>query len=158
MLLEQLNLDPKTLLPLDLSCPPDDGSDGEKPDSVKQSSEDSFEMDDDENSDAEDVFLTVQPSAIANETLQGRRHIAIRYLEELLKDEVTMPPPTALCSMDNDTDLESGIFLPLWHCPFRDCHDCWQSHGEQRNHEKAWWQHVWHTPTHKFRFTHCGHD
>ena len=62
---------------------------------------------------------------------------------------MTIPPQSDFCTMDCDTDLESGISLPPWHCPFRDCRCCWQSDDVERNHEKAWWQHVWHTASHK---------
>ena len=58
-----------------------------------------------------------------------------------------MPPQP--CALDCKIEPDSGIALPLWHCPFRDCHICWHSNDVANNHEKAWWQHVWQTASHK---------
>ena len=121
----------------------------EESDVDNKSADDSIEDEGDADSDAEDVFLTIQPSAIADQTAQGQRYLAMRYLEEHLKEDVTMPFQSDWCSMDCDADLESGISLPPWHCPFLDCRCCWQSDDVEKNHEEAWWQHVWHTVSHK---------
>ena len=147
-LLEFLNLDPRTLLPLDTSGPATDNSE-EESDADHESTDDNIEDEGDADSDAEDVFLTIQPSGIADQTTQGQRYLAMRYLEEHLKEDVTMPFQSDWCSMDCDADLESGISLPPWHCPFLDCRCCWQSDDVEKNHEEAWWQHVWHTVSHK---------
>ncbi len=130
-MLEFLNLDPRTLLPLDTSGPATDKSE-EESDVDHESTDDSIEDDGDADSDAEDVFLTIQPSGIADQTTQGRRYLAMRYLEEHLKEDVTMPFQSDWCSMDCDADLESGISLPPWHCPFLDCRCCWQSEDVEK--------------------------
>ena len=57
--------------------------------------------------------------------------------------------PCQPCALDCNIDPDSGIALPLWHCPFRDCCFCWHSTDVATNHEKAWWQHVWQTASHK---------
>ena len=111
-LLELLNLDPKTHQPLDTLGSTADRPGDEQSESGGEISDDSIEVDGDENSDAEDVFLNIQPSAIADQTLQGQRYLAMRFLEEQLQDDVTMPLQSDFCPMDCDTDLESGISLP----------------------------------------------
>ena len=73
----------------------------------------------------------------------------MRFLEGHLRSEVTMPPPTVGCEMDGDTDLNSGIVLPLWHCPFAGCEQCWQSREGQKSYEMSWWQHVYNPTGHK---------
>ena len=106
-LLEFLNLDPITLQPMDMSGPTADESEEEKCDSESDSSDHSYVVEVDEISDTEDVFLNIQPSSIADNTPQGQRYLAMRFLEGHLKDEVTMPFQSDFCAMDFDKVLES---------------------------------------------------
>ena len=80
--------------------------------------------------------------------MQGQRLLAMRFLEGQLRFDVTMPVGTEGCEMDGSTDLNAGILLPLWHCPFLGCEHCWQSR-DSGPHEKAWRKHVWETKEHK---------
>ena len=79
----------------------------EKSDNDGHISDHSSESEGDENSDAEDVFLNIEPSAIADKTVQGQRCLAICLLQEHLKEEVTMPFQSDFCAMDFDKVLES---------------------------------------------------
>ena len=150
-LLDLLNLDPVTLLPVDASKHETDDSEKEESEVEESYADDSDDNNIDENSDAEDVFLSIQPSQIDDDTMQGRHCVAIRYLEAHLKENVTMPTKIDSCKMDCPADLDSGISLPQWNCPFVDCNCCSQNDEVFKNHEKAWWQHVWHTSSHKLK-------
>ena len=53
------------------------------------------------------------------------------------------------------TDVATPIKLPLWHCPFRGCSICDRELSPSVNHEKSWWQHVWHDSNHHKELTRC---
>ena len=104
----------------------------------------------DEVSDLEDVFAKVTPGTDALDTTYGRWHNAVNDLTALLRDDVLLPLDPHL--RDDSTcfsAVDTGIFLPLWHCPFKGCAACSKSYEKIASHEKSWWRHVWSTTGHQ---------
>ena len=86
--------------------------------------------------------------------MRGQRLLAMRFSEDQLRFDVTMPVGTEGCEMDGSTDLNAGLLLSLWHRPFLGCKHCWQSR-DSGSHKKAWWKHVWETTEHQDILTHA---
>ena len=137
-----------TLAPKDLERGSKSGSEEEDPKPQEPSSAENSDDDKDENSDAEDIFVKITSTSAGDCTMQGQRLLAMRFLEGQLRFDVTMPVGTSGCEMDGSTDLNAGLLLPLWHCPFLGCKHCLQSRSPG-SHEKAWWKHVWETKEHQ---------
>ena len=92
-------------------------------------------------SDQEDVFAVVEAGTQLLDTWYGRWHAATDKLVEHLRTNVLQPLDP--CSTNGNvvfTDVDTGIFLPSWHCPFRNCNVCWQSQECSPSHKRSWWE------------------
>ena len=104
---------------------PDDPSSDEDLDSLSSA--------DDSDSDADD-YKHVAVSATKDFTVPGDRALEImRALAKHLRSR-PMLPPDPRDAIQNWTDIDHGIQLPLWHCAFSGCADVFED-------EKAWRHH-----------------
>ena len=112
-----------------------------------------------ENSDDEDMFhvRAMSSTSLPNEYQKCflyRWLCAVHELTAHLRDNVLLPlDPRAENQNTVFTEVDSGIALPLWHCPFQTCGADGQqvfckfiantiSSQRKGSHEKAFWTHI----------------
>ena len=78
-LLELLGLDPVTHAPTDLMRGSNEDPEEEGPKLQDPCSSENSDDDKDANSDAEDIFIQITPTAAGDCTMQGQRLLAIRF-------------------------------------------------------------------------------
>ena len=98
-------------------------------------------------SDIDDVFdMCERVEGALPDTYRSSVHMcwlsAVRDLAAQLRPNLNLPlkPGSATDVFD---DVASGVRVPLWHCPFKNCVVNSTSTGASCNHEQGMWAHVW---------------
>ena len=134
-------------LELDCANPREEGSD--ESDAAPAGAGISDESEDDEGSDAEDVFsLSARDESVLEKDYQKNfLYRWLRAVEELrghLRDDVLLPlHPEQGITGQVWMDVDEAVVLPSWHCAFCKCAAVSKGWSEEPSHEAGLWNHVW---------------
>ena len=101
-----------------------------------------------DDDDLEIVMTAPPPSQLLGYAFvkQEMWRAASEDLARLLREDVTLPLDPRKEDVNSVyRDVDIGLVLPLWHCPFFGCAACGRTISDttEFSYEYDWWNHIW---------------